>query len=83
MTTDAYFAAIGPEGASAALRRPPAECADAMRVTPADLLALGAADALVEPASVAAHLADLLGVPTVVRLSRRRLRWSAPLPGAL
>ena len=30
-----YFAAIGPEGASAALRRPPEECAELLRLTPA------------------------------------------------
>ena len=40
---------IGPEGAAAALRRPREECADRMRITPADLLALGFADALGEP----------------------------------
>jgi acetyl-CoA carboxylase alpha subunit len=47
VTPDAYFAAIGPEGAQAALRRPAAECAHLMAITPRDLLALGAADALV------------------------------------
>ncbi len=46
-TPDSYFAAIGPEGASAALRRSPQECADLLRLTPADLLALGAVDAVV------------------------------------
>lgn len=84
LTPQAYFAAIGPEGAQAALRRPAQECADLMRITPADLLALGAADALVqEPAEVAAHLADLSGSPADARLVRRRERWSAPLPGNL
>jgi len=79
---DAYFAAIGPEGAQAALRRPARECADLMRITPADLLALGAADALVtDPGDVAGHLIALLEVPD--RLARRRQRWSSPLPGRL
>jgi acetyl-CoA carboxylase alpha subunit len=84
VTPQAYFAAIGPEGAQAALRRPAQECADLMRVTPADLLALGAADALVDaPAELAAHLAELSGLPADARLVRRRERWSAPLPGNL
>ena len=82
VTPDAYFAAIGPEGAQAALRRPAQECADLMRITPTDLLALGAADALVDdPADVAGHLVALLAAPD--RLPRRRARWSAPLPGRL
>lgn len=79
---DAYFAAIGPEGAQAALRRPAQECADLMRITPADLLALGAADALATGSQdVVAHLVDLLDAPD--RLVRRRHRWSQPLPGRL
>ncbi|MCW2692327.1 MAG: carboxyl transferase [Mycobacterium sp.] len=79
---DAYFAAIGPEGAQAALRRSAQECADLMRITPADLLALGAADAVVEdPADVAWHLVELLDLPD--RLARRRERWAGPLPGLL
>ncbi len=78
---DAYFAAIGPEGAEAALRRPAPECADLMRITPADLLALGAADAVAAPEDVAAHLVRLLDAPD--RLERRRERWSSPLPGAV
>jgi acetyl-CoA carboxylase carboxyl transferase subunit beta len=84
VTPDAYFAAIGPEGAQAALRRPAQECADLMRITPADLLALGAADALVEDgADVAGHIAELARLPDASRLLRRRERWSAPLPGRL
>ena len=81
VTRDAYFAAIGPEGASAALRRPAEECADLMRITPADLLALGAADALVEPAAVAGHVAELSGLDADARLAARRARWSGPVPG--
>jgi acetyl-CoA carboxylase carboxyl transferase subunit beta len=84
VTPDAYFAAIGPEGAQAALRRPAQECADRMRITPADLLALGAADAVVQdPGDAAWHLADLVAVPAAARLARRRERWSAPLPRGL
>lgn len=82
VTTDAYFAAIGPEGATAALRRPMQECADRMRITPADLLALGFADAIAEPSDVAGHLARLAAVPDQVRRELRLSRWSAPLPGS-
>jgi acetyl-CoA carboxylase carboxyl transferase subunit beta len=81
LTPDSYFAAIGPEGAAAALRRPPDQCADLMRVTPRDLLALGAADAVVEPDAVAGALAQLLSVPTQERRARRQQRWAEPLPG--
>ena len=83
MTPDSYFAAIGPEGANAVLRRPAPECADLMRITPADLRALGAVDAVVaDPADVAGHLAALCAA-SGDRLARRRARWSAPLPGRL
>ena len=83
VTDEAYFAAIGPEGATAALRRPKQECADRMRITPAELLALGFADALATPADVSGHLAELASVPADVRRERRLLRWSGPLPGTL
>lgn len=83
VTADAYFAPMGPEGATAALRRPAAECADRMRVTPADLLALGFADALVEPPDLAAHLVAVLELPEPARRAARAARWSAPLPGQL
>jgi len=83
VTDEAYFAAIGPEGASAALRRPAQECADRMRITPADLLALGFADALVTPSAVASYLAQLVSVPGDVRRELRLSRWSEALPGAL
>jgi len=84
ITPDAYFAAIGPEGAEAALRRPARECADLMRITPADLLALGAADALVkDPADVVAHLVALAGHDDTARRATRRARWGGPLPGRL
>lgn len=80
---DAYFAPIGPEGATAALRRPKEECADRMRITPADLLQLGFADALGGPEELAGAVARLLAVPEEARLAARRSRWSGPLPGAL
>jgi acetyl-CoA carboxylase carboxyl transferase subunit beta len=80
---DAYFAPIGPEGATAALRRPKEECADRMRITPADLLGLGFADALGGVEDLAGAVAQLSGVPEQERLAARRLRWSAPLPGEL
>jgi acetyl-CoA carboxylase carboxyl transferase subunit beta len=81
MTPDSYFAAIGPEGAAAALRRPAEECADLMRITPADQLALGFADAIAAPSDVASYLLRLAEIPAAERLARRRARWGAPLPG--
>ncbi len=83
VTDDAYFAAIGPEGAQAALRKPREDCADRMRIVPADLLSLGFADALVTPGDVAAHLATLVARPDRLRHDMRLLRWSGPLPGTL
>lgn len=82
LVTDAsYFAAIGPEGATAALRRPPEECAERMRITPEDLLRLGFADALAEPADVAGHLERLVTLGQEERLGCRAQRWAGPLPG--
>lgn len=83
MTPDSYFAAIGPEGAEAALRRPKEECADLMRITPADQLALGFADAVVPPTGVGQALAALLAMPENDRHARRWDRWGAALPGKL
>lgn len=83
MTEDSYFAPMGPEGATAALRRPAQECADRMRVTPADLLGLGFAHALARPQDVAAHLAEVSRIPEDERRAARLQRWSAPLPGHL
>ncbi|MBK5307303.1 MAG: acetyl-CoA carboxylase subunit alpha/beta [Frankiaceae bacterium] len=81
MTPDAYFAAIGPEGASAALRLPPEECADLMRITPADLVRLGFADAVVWPDAMSASVAGLVEMSDDDRLVRRRARWGGALPG--
>jgi acetyl-CoA carboxylase alpha subunit len=83
VTADGYFAAIGPEGAAAALRRPAQECADLMRITPADLLGLGFADAIGAPTDAAAHLNGLVAMPDIDRLGRRWNRWRNPLPGKL
>ena len=84
LVTDAsYFAAIGPEGATAALRRPREECAERMRITPDDLLRLGFADAVAEPADLPGHLAELVTLVPEVRLGQRAARWSGPLPGRL
>jgi acetyl-CoA carboxylase alpha subunit len=83
ITDEAYFAAISPEGATAALRKPKEQCADRMRITPADLLALGFADALATPADLGAHLAQLCSVPGDVRRELRLSRWSGPVPGTL
>ncbi|MBC7678573.1 MAG: acetyl-CoA carboxylase subunit alpha/beta [Pseudorhodobacter sp.] len=84
VTPDAYLAAIGPEGATAALRRPAPECADLMRITPADLLALGFADAVVTGAGdLPAYVAQQLARPPDARREARRVRWSSPLPGEL
>lgn len=76
-----YFAAIGPEGATAALRRPREECAERMRITPEDLLRLRFADAVAEPSDLAGHLEELRAVGQEVRVGRRAERWSGPLPG--
>ncbi|MCW2599115.1 MAG: Acetyl-CoA carboxylase carboxyl transferase subunit beta [Frankiales bacterium] len=83
VTDEAYFAAIGPEGAAAALRRPKQECADRMRITPADLLALGFADALVTPDAVSSHLGRLAAMPEEIRREKRLIRWSGPVPGTI
>ena len=79
VTDDAWFAAMAPEGATAALRRPPQECADRMGITPRDLLDLGFADALARPEDLAAHLLALLAEDRAP--DSRLRRWSAPLPG--
>ncbi len=75
---DSYFAAIGPEGASAALRRTPQECADAMGITPAALLELGFADGLANPEGLLHHLVRLVGMPDSSRLQARRVVGVVP-----
>jgi acetyl-CoA carboxylase carboxyl transferase subunit beta len=83
VTPDAYFAAIGPEGAAAALRRSAQECADLMRVGPSDLLRLGFADAIVAPVAVHEHLALLSAVSADERMARRTRRWGVATSGYL
>ena len=80
---DAYFAPMGPEGATAALRRPREECADRMRITPEDLLQLGFADRVAGADVVPEELERIAGLPEQERLAARFARWSAPLPGSL
>jgi acetyl-CoA carboxylase carboxyltransferase component len=81
ITEDSYFAAIGPEGATAALRRPKEECADRMGITPADLLGLGFADALTFADAVPGWMAQVCGRDSAERRATRLKRWSRPLPG--
>jgi acyl-CoA carboxylase subunit beta len=87
MTEESYFAPIGPEGARAALRRPAEECAERMRLTPADNLALGFADEVLPVGrlgeAVAERLRVLAAVPVQERLATRRARWAGPLPGTV
>jgi acetyl-CoA carboxylase carboxyl transferase subunit beta len=87
VTEHGWFAALGPEGAGATLRVDPAEAADRMGLTPRDLLASGFADALAptDESALREWLADRLNQlraePADQRLSRRRAKWSAALPG--
>jgi acetyl-CoA carboxylase carboxyl transferase subunit beta len=78
-----WFAALGPEGAAAALRIEPAEASRRMRITPADLLADGFADAYVSPGHeagwIAAEFGRLAAMDDADRLTRRVERWSNPL----
>ncbi|HVF18774.1 MAG TPA: carboxyl transferase domain-containing protein [Mycobacteriales bacterium] len=89
VTDDGYLAALAPEGAAAALRVDLAEAADRLRLTPADLLALGLADGTspTDPtglgATVAHELGRLRAQDRAERLQARERRWSAPLPGQL
>ncbi len=87
VTGDSYFAALGPEGAAVTLRRPADEAMRLMRVTPADLVALGfaartvAAGAIVPAVAQAVH--ELVVLPPDERLAARDHCWSQPLPGHL
>jgi acetyl-CoA carboxylase carboxyl transferase subunit beta len=78
-----WFAALGPQGAAAALRIDPAEASRLMRVTPSDLLTDGLADEYVAPGTeaawVARHLDALQALDQTERLEARTLRWSSPL----
>ncbi|HET7529549.1 MAG TPA: carboxyl transferase domain-containing protein [Mycobacteriales bacterium] len=88
VTEHAWFAALGPEGAAAALRRPVEQVVEQMGITPRELLASGFADTLAPGDAgplagwLAARLESLHAVPRGERLAARRERWSAPLPGS-
>jgi acetyl-CoA carboxylase carboxyl transferase subunit beta len=82
-----WFAALGPEGAAAALRTSAVEAAELMRITPAELIADGFADAFVtsgdEAAWCAAAIDAIRGVPTEQRVTNRFKRWSSGLPNQM
>jgi acetyl-CoA carboxylase carboxyl transferase subunit beta len=87
---DAYFAALGPEGAALTLRLPADVIARQYGLRPADLLALGMADrAIPEPdakgfdRAVAAAVAAQSWMEPARRRAARERRWSGPLPGIL
>lgn len=85
VTPDCYFAALGPEGAAAALRVPVAEAFVDAHVTPHDLLGWGFADAVVPaevPAlrlAVRAALARAEVTDQQRRVALRHGRWASPL----
>ncbi len=86
VTTQAYFAALGPEGAAVTLRRPAPEAMRLMAVRPDDLLQLGFADRVIEPGTVRAAVVRALGdlaSLTRDRSDSRQRRWSQPLAGRL
>ena len=74
---DAYFAALVPEGAAAALKCSPQEAADALRLRPADVAALDVCDGLLDPDAAAAPLVAALDdlAADRDRLRHRRARW--------
>jgi acetyl-CoA carboxylase carboxyl transferase subunit beta len=88
VTDSGWFAALGPEGAAAALRTTAERAADLMGVTPRDLLASGFADALAPSDAaplrqwLAARLDGLRSIDPGQRLARRHERWAGPLPGS-
>lgn len=81
MGADSYFAAIGPEGAAAALRLPADRCAGLLRLTPRDVLADRVADAMADWADLPRHLDDLAALDPAERVARRVQRWSGPAGG--
>jgi acetyl-CoA carboxylase carboxyl transferase subunit beta len=87
---DSYLAALAPEGAARALHRPADEVARLYGLRPADLLALGLADAALpgpeaEPFGliIAAAIAKQSRLEPARRRSARERRWSAALPGTV
>jgi acetyl-CoA carboxylase carboxyl transferase subunit beta len=83
VTADGWFAALGPEGAAAALRSTPDATAHLMRVAPAELLADGFADAMAPaaPDALAAWVATELDrlAADRQRMNRRQRRWRGAL----
>lgn len=87
---DSYFAALVPEGAAVTLGMPADDISRRYGLRPADLLALGVADAAV-PApdskafgrAVAATVAAQSWIEPARRKAARERRWSGPLPGLL
>jgi acetyl-CoA carboxylase carboxyl transferase subunit beta len=88
ITENAWFAPLGPEGAAATLRTTAEVAADAMGITPRDLLASGFADGLAptDPADlrdwIASRIDELRAVGREERLDRRLRRWASPLSGS-
>jgi acyl-CoA carboxylase subunit beta len=87
VTADGWFAALGPEGAAAALRCSPREAADLMAVTPHDLVACGFADGAAPTGpDLGGWLADavdrLRAETPGERLAGRHRRWAGALPGS-
>jgi len=86
VTADGWFAALGPEGAAAALRTTPPDAADLMRVAPVELVEDGFADAVAPgpeqlPAWLASAIGGLRHAARATRREHRRDRWSQPLSG--
>ena len=87
ITSSGYFTALAPEGAAVALHTTVEEAADRGAVTPEQLAALGFADAVISDQpdeirnAVGAMFLSLAGQPAEARVTARRRRWRAPLPG--
>jgi acyl-CoA carboxylase subunit beta len=79
-----WFAALGPEGAAAALRTSVEDAATQMRITPAELLEDGFADVYVprgtESSWCATAIDGLRRLPLEQRRAQRLARWSSALP---
>lgn len=77
LAPDAYFAALVPEGAAAALKTTPQDAAARMALRPGDVAALPVCDGILDPEAaaglLAAQLDELAAEPD--RLTRRRGRW--------
>ncbi|MGF7234109.1 MAG: carboxyl transferase domain-containing protein [Frankia sp.] len=87
---DGYLTALSPEGTAVTLRISPRQAADHAGLRPADLIALGLADAVTpdptDPAfgsMIATALERLETDDQAVRLAAREVKWSTPLTGRL